>query len=122
MRGRAFAFANIIQFSAIPLVALLGWLLVPRTLFGLDGWRFVVMAGSAGAVLVWFVRARLPESPRWLASHGRAAEAEAIVEAWEVEAQAGRGRCWPSREPHAGRAEARLFRRNLAAALSAAAP
>ena len=86
-RGRAFAYANIIQFAAIPLVAFLGWLLVPRVIFGLDGWRFVVMAGSAGALLVWFVRRRLPESPRWLAAHGRAAEADAIVEAWEVEAR-----------------------------------
>jgi len=63
VRGRAFAYANIIQFAAIPVVAFLGWLLVPRTLLGLDGWRFVVMAGSLGAVLAWFVRARLPESP-----------------------------------------------------------
>jgi putative MFS transporter len=56
-------------------------------IFGLDGWRFVVMAGSAGALLVWFVRRRLPESPRWLAAHGRSAEADAIVEAWEIEAR-----------------------------------
>ncbi|HEX4177394.1 MAG TPA: MFS transporter [Rhizomicrobium sp.] len=87
VRGRAFAYANIIQFLAIPMVALLGWWLVPRTIFGLDGWRFVVMAGSVGAVIAWFVRARLPESPRWLASHGRAQEAEAIVESWEIEAR-----------------------------------
>jgi putative MFS transporter len=87
VRGRAFAYANIIQFLAIPVVALLGWWLVPRTLFGLDGWRFVVMAGSAGALLAWFVRRRLPESPRWLAQHGRTAEADTIVEQWEVEAR-----------------------------------
>jgi putative MFS transporter len=86
-RGRAFAFANVIQFLAVPLVAFLGWLLVPHVIFGLDGWRFVVMAGSAGALLAWFARRRLPESPRWLAQHGRAQEAEAIVEAWEVEAR-----------------------------------
>ncbi|HEY2007375.1 MAG TPA: MFS transporter [Rhizomicrobium sp.] len=86
-RGRAFAYANIIQFLAIPTAALLGWWLVPRTILGLDGWRFVVMAGSVGAVLAWFARARLPESPRWLAQHGRSQEAEAIVEAWEVEAR-----------------------------------
>lgn len=86
-RGRAFAFGNVIQFAAIPVVALLGWWLVPRSIFGLDGWRIVVLAGSVGALLVWFVRTRLPESPRWLANHGRAAEAEAIVEAWEVEAR-----------------------------------
>ena len=86
-RGRAFAYANIIQFLAIPVAALLGWWLVPRTILGLDGWRFVVMAGSVGAVLAWFVRGRLPESPRWLAQHGRGQEADAIVEAWEVEAR-----------------------------------
>jgi putative MFS transporter len=87
VRGRAFAFANIIQFAAIPVVAFLGWLLVPRTLLGIDGWRFVVMAGSVGALLAWVIRGRLPESPRWLAQHGRSQEAEAIVEAWEVEAR-----------------------------------
>jgi putative MFS transporter len=87
VRGRAFAYANIIQFLAIPVAALLGWWLVPRTFFGLDGWRFVVMAGSVGALLAWFVRARLPESPRWLAGHGRGQDADAIVEAWEVEAR-----------------------------------
>jgi putative MFS transporter len=87
MRSRAFAYSNIIQFAAVPLAALLGWLLVPRMVLGLDGWRFVVIAGSVGAVLAWFVRARLPESPRWLAAHGRSAEAEAIVETWEIEAR-----------------------------------
>ena len=99
-RGRAFAFSNIIQFAAIPVVAFLGWLLVPRTLFGLDGWRFVVMAGSVGALLAWFVRTRLPESPRWLAHHGRSQEAEAIVEAWEVEARL-EGAQLPAPKPHA---------------------
>ena len=62
-RGRAFAYANIIQFMAIPIAAFLGWLLVPRTIFGMDGWRFVVMAGSVGAVLVWFVRAPPARKP-----------------------------------------------------------
>jgi len=100
VRGRAFAYANIIQFAAIPVVALLGWLLVPRTILGLDGWRFVVMAGSVGAVLAWFVRARLPESPRWLAQHGRSQEADAIVESWEVEARL-EGAQLPEPKPYA---------------------
>ena len=102
-RGRAFAFANVIQFLAIPVVALLGWLLVPRTLFGLDGWRIVVLAGSVGAVLAWFVRGRLPESPRWLAHHGRSDEAETIVESWEVEARL-EGAILPEPKPHVGEA------------------
>jgi putative MFS transporter len=87
MRGRAFAFSNVIQFSAIPVVAFLGWLLVPHTWFGMDGWRLVILAGSAGALMAFFVRRNLPESPRWLANHGRVAEAEAIIETWEVEAR-----------------------------------
>lgn len=86
-RGRAFAYSNVIQFAALPVVAFLGWLLVPHSFFGIDGWRFVVVAGSVGAVLAWFVRRHLPESPRWLASHGRAQEADAIVESWEIEAR-----------------------------------
>lgn len=87
IRGRAFAYANVIQFTAIPVVALLGWWLVPHTILGLAGWRWVVLAGSSGALLAWFVRSRLPESPRWLVNHGRSQEAEAIVERWEVEAR-----------------------------------
>src|SRR5579872_2669730 len=67
LRGRAFALNQTIQFSAVPLVALLAWLLVPRAPLGLDGWRWVVLIGAAGAVLVWRIRLRVPESPRWLA-------------------------------------------------------
>jgi putative MFS transporter len=104
-RGRAFAWSNVIQFTAIPLVALLGWLLVPHTYFGLAGWRFVVMTGSLGAVLVWFVRARLPESPRWLASRGRTDEALAIVEAWEVEARLEGAQLAEPEPPPAGAAK-----------------
>ncbi|HXC57398.1 MAG TPA: MFS transporter [Rhizomicrobium sp.] len=86
VRGRAFAFNQVVQFSAIPAVALLAWLLVPIRPFGLDGWRFVVLAGSAGALAVWIIRLAVPESPRWLAHHGRLAEAEAIVARFEAEA------------------------------------
>ena len=40
----------------------------------------VVIIGSVGAAVIWWIRRNLPESPRWLAEqHGRAAEAEAIV-------------------------------------------
>ncbi|HEX4635554.1 MAG TPA: MFS transporter [Rhizomicrobium sp.] len=99
VRGRAFAYANIIQFLAIPVVAFLGWLLVPRTVLGFEGWRFVVVAGSIGAVLAWYVRGRLPESPRWLAQHGRSQEAATIVEAWEVEARL-EGAQLPEPKPH----------------------
>jgi putative MFS transporter len=38
---------------------------------GLDGWRWVVLLGSGGAILVWWIRRRVPESPRWLAQPER---------------------------------------------------
>jgi MFS transporter, putative metabolite:H+ symporter len=74
LRGRAFAINQTIQFCAVPVVALLAWLLVPRAPLGLDGWRWVVLLGAAGAIVVWWIRRRVPESPRWLAQHARGKE------------------------------------------------
>lgn len=84
LRGRAFAFNQTIQFAAIPLVAFLAYMLVPIDPFGFAGWRWVVLIGSAGAFVVWFIRRSVPESPRWLAQHGRLAEADAVMTALET--------------------------------------
>src|SRR6516225_5679488 len=90
-RGRAFAYNQFFQFLAVPIVAFAAWLLVPRAPFGFDGWRWVVLIGSAGAIVIWFIRLGLPESPRWLARHGRIARAEQVTAAIEakVAEQAG---------------------------------
>ncbi len=83
LRGRAFSVNQCICFSIVPVVALLSWFLVPRAPLGFEGWRWVVLFGTVGALAVWALRSGIPESPRWLASQGRLEEAELIVEALE---------------------------------------
>ncbi len=48
------------------------------------GWRAAFVIGAALSVLIFFLRMWIPESPRWLLTHGRAAEGEAIVADIEV--------------------------------------
>jgi MFS transporter, putative metabolite:H+ symporter len=79
LRGRAFAVNEVIQFLAVPIVALVAWRLVPLRPWGFDGWRWVVLLGSVGAIFVWFIRQRIPESPRWLISQGRLDDAERVT-------------------------------------------
>jgi len=92
MRGRAMAFNQTIMFAAAPVAALLSYWLVPTTFLGIDGWRVVVLAGSLGAMFVWFIRRAAPESPRWLAMHGDVTQAEAVVRKMEAitERQSGK--------------------------------
>ncbi|MBV9590801.1 MAG: MFS transporter [Hyphomicrobiales bacterium] len=79
LRGRAFAFNQTVQFAVVPVVAFIAYMLVDTKPFGLDGWRWVVLIGSVGALFVWFIRRAVPESPRWLINHGRLDEAEAVT-------------------------------------------
>jgi putative MFS transporter len=90
LRGRAFAYNGAIQFAAVPAVAFLAWMLVPAAPLGVDGWRWVVAIGSLGAVFVWWIRLGVPESPRWLAQHGRFEEADRALATLEPAASAGR--------------------------------
>src|SRR5215469_8186333 len=59
-------------------------LLDPRVLPPALGWRFAFIGGALLALIIVYARRFLPESPRWLITHGRPAEAEAIVEAIET--------------------------------------
>ncbi|HTX51039.1 MAG TPA: MFS transporter [Caulobacteraceae bacterium] len=101
IRGRAFAVNQSIQFLAVPTVALAAWKLGPETIAGVAGWRLVILLGAVAAVGVWFIQLRLPESPRWLADHGRLEEADAIVSDLEARSAAQTGGPLPAPTPTA---------------------
>jgi putative MFS transporter len=86
-RGRYTAWAYTLGFFGIPAAGFLARILVPQQPFGIDGWRWMFVAGSLGAAIVWVMRAKLPESPRWLEAVGRVAEADAIVSVMERDAE-----------------------------------
>ena len=79
MRGRAFAVNQAVMFVAVPIVAALAWWLVPLSPYGLDGWRWVVLIGAAASMIIWVLRLYVPESPLWLARHGRIEDAVKIL-------------------------------------------
>lgn len=95
LRGRAFAMSQTVGFSAVPVVAALSWLLVPHSILGLSGWRWVVLSGAVSALAAWYIRLRLPESPRWLVQRNRLDEAEHVVAALEAAVRAEIGRDLP---------------------------
>ncbi len=104
-RGPAFAYNQFVMFTAVPIVAFLAWQLVPMKIFGLDGWRWVVILGSIGAVVIWWIRRSLPESPRWLAQHGHTAEADRVVSDLEDKIRKDLGTDLPPPETVVGEAE-----------------
>lgn len=46
---------------------------------GDDGWRWMLASAALPATIIVLLRLGTPESPRWLASKGRTAEAEAVL-------------------------------------------
>ncbi|HEX9491266.1 MAG TPA: MFS transporter [Stellaceae bacterium] len=55
------------------------WLLDPAVLSPEIGWRLAFGTGAVLGLVILYLRRFVPESPRWLMTHGRVAEAEAVV-------------------------------------------
>ena len=79
-RGRWLGMLNLIVVSGLPAAALLGRFIIPHF-----GWRVMFALGGLGALVVWYLRKALPESPRWLESIGRTQEAEVLLQSIEHE-------------------------------------
>jgi MFS family permease len=76
--------------------------------FGPDlGWRLTFLGGAVIGCTIIYLRRFIPESPRWLAIHGRAEEAHAVVSAIEARVVA-EGHVLPAVPPTSTRVRTRL--------------
>ncbi|MDR0275712.1 MAG: MFS transporter [Burkholderiaceae bacterium] len=82
-RGRWVSLLGMMINSGLLVATLVGYVVIPSL-----GWRWMFAIAGAGAMVIWIMRKRMPESPRWLESVGRTAEAEA--ELADIEAQVER--------------------------------
>jgi putative MFS transporter len=84
-RGRWMAFMAFIVVAGFPATSIISTFVIPSF-----GWRPMFAIAGVGALIVWYLRKNLPESPRWLETNGKTAEAEALMQIIEREASNGR--------------------------------
>ncbi|UNL85280.1 MFS transporter [Priestia koreensis] len=75
-RGKYSTFLGAMWFVGAVTAYIVGIVLLP---LGDSAWRYMLLIGAVFALIVFFFRVTLPESPRWLASRGREKEAEEIM-------------------------------------------
>ena len=85
-RGRFVLLYELIFSFGVVAAGLVGSYVVPSI-----GWRAMFFIGAFPAVIAVFLQRILPESPRWLASRGRLAEAETALSQIETATQKATG-------------------------------
>jgi MFS transporter, putative metabolite:H+ symporter len=93
-RGRFVLLYELVFPIGLVAASLVGLWVVPRF-----GWQYMFVIGALPAFLALALRFLLPESPRWLATRGRNAEAEAAMALIEAETQKATGAPLPPPEP-----------------------
>jgi putative MFS transporter len=74
IRGSMISWLAVVTNSSLLVFTFLSLWIIPNF-----GWRYMFLIVGIAAVIVWFLRKTMPESPRWLESKGRFSEAEAIL-------------------------------------------
>jgi MFS transporter, putative metabolite:H+ symporter len=85
-RGRWGALLGFLINVGLPAANAVAYFLIPRFT-----WRVMFLVAGLGALVVWVLRKRMPESPRWLESRGRLDEAEATLSRIEADVTAAAG-------------------------------
>ena len=93
-RGRFVLLYELVFPIGLTAASLIGLWAVPHL-----GWQSMFVLGALPALLALVLRQLLPESPRWLAEHGRHAEADAAMSLIEAETEKATGQPLPPLQP-----------------------
>jgi putative MFS transporter len=93
-RGRFVLLYELVFPIGLVAAALAGLWIVPRL-----GWQYMFVIGALPGLLTLVLRRLIPESPRWLATRGRNAEAESAMKRIEMAVETATGQKLPPAKP-----------------------
>jgi putative MFS transporter len=89
-RGKRMATVYTIAVLSAPLIAALAYV-VSHPQAGWDSWRILMWTMGGLGLVVWIIRFRVPESPRWYESTGQAEKADRLMTDIEARVMRERG-------------------------------